>query len=85
MFGLFKKKKKKDANSLMLADLNGEPLKEGDLVESLRYELGRSKIIIGEGGQLLYESVETGKQVSWALMVDAATNLQKVRKIQGND
>ena len=80
MFGLFKKKEKKD-NAPMLADLNGEPLKEGDVVESLRYELGKSKIVAGEGGQLFYESLQTGKQVSWALMVDAATNLQKVRKI----
>lgn len=79
MFGLFKKKEKKKHQPI-LADLNNQPLQEGDVVESLRYELGKCRIIMGEKG-LVYESVENGKQVSWHLMVDAATDLQKVKKI----
>jgi len=79
MFGLFKKKEKKKHQPL-LADLNQEPLQEGDLVESLRYNLGKCRIISDEKG-LVYESLETGKQVRWHLMVDAATDLQKVKKL----
>ena len=82
MFGLFKKKdKSKDANKPILADINNEPLQPGDMVESLRYDLGKCKLITNEKGHLTYKSVESGKEVNWALMVDAATNLQKVRKI----
>ncbi|MFP4094758.1 MAG: hypothetical protein ACLFUB_09745 [Cyclobacteriaceae bacterium] len=79
MFGLFKRKEKKKHQPI-LADLNQEPLQAGDLVESMRYGLGKCRIIEGEKG-LVYESIENGKQVSWHLMVDAATDLQKVRKI----
>jgi hypothetical protein len=79
MFGLFKKNEKKKHQPI-LADLNNQPLQEGDIVESLRYGLGKCRIIMGEKG-LAYESLENGKQVSWHLMVDAATDLQKVRKI----
>lgn len=79
MFGLFKKKKKKE-HQPVLADLNNHPLHEGDVVESLRYGLGKCRIIMGEKG-LIYESIENGKQVSWHLMVDAATDLQKVKKV----
>lgn len=81
MFGLFKKKDKNGSGTPVLSDLNGNPLQEGDVVESLRYNMGKSKVITGDDGQVFYESLETGKQVSWALMVDAATNLQKVKKI----
>jgi hypothetical protein len=31
---------------------------------------------------MAYESVETGKVVTWHLMIDAATELQKVKKIE---
>ncbi|WPP53242.1 hypothetical protein [Catalinimonas niigatensis] len=79
MFGLFKKNDKKKHQPI-LADLNNQPLIEGDIVESLRYGLGKCRIIMGEKG-LVYESIENGKQVSWHLMVDAATDLQKVKKI----
>jgi hypothetical protein len=83
MFGLFKNKKDRQAssNAPVLADLNNQPLQVGDLVESLRYDLGKCKLVTDEDGHILYESLESGKQVSWALMVDAATSLQKVRKI----
>ncbi|UCG26887.1 MAG: hypothetical protein JSV24_07865, partial [Bacteroidales bacterium] len=57
------------------------PLKEGDIVESLRYEMGRCKILVTEEGYI-YESLDTGKRVSWAKMIDATTENQKVRKIE---
>ena len=81
MFRIFKKggpKKKKLPN---LADFDGNPLKEGDIVESLRYEMGKCKLLSTEEG-FIYESLETGKQVSWAKMIDASTENQKVRKIE---
>ncbi|MEM6840823.1 MAG: hypothetical protein AAF944_26165 [Bacteroidota bacterium] len=78
MFGFFKKKK--ETHIPILADLNNEPLQEGDIVESLRYDLGKCRVIATEKG-LAYESMENGKEVSWHLMVDASTDLQKVRKI----
>lgn len=81
MFGLFKKNnKKEDKHQPILADLNQEPLQEGDIVQALRYDLGKCRVIYAEKG-LTYESIENGKQVSWHLMVDAATDLQKVKKI----
>ncbi len=80
MFQLFKKSsgKKKQPK---LEDLNGNPLKEGDIVESLRYELGKCRIVLSEEGYI-YESLDTGKRVSWAKMIDATTENQKVRKIE---
>ena len=63
-----------------MADLDQNPLKAGDIVDALRYDLGKSKIIKTEKG-LAYESLETGKVVLWHLMIDAATELQKVRKL----
>ena len=76
MFGLFKKRKKKK----QLKDYDGQPLKVGDKVLSLRYELGECILVEGEKG-IEYESVETGKRVSYAWMIDAHTENQKVRKI----
>ncbi len=83
MFGLFKNNNhnKENAHQPILADLNQEPLQEGDMVQALRYDLGKCRVIYAEKG-LTYESVENGKQVSWHLMVDAATDLQKVKKIK---
>ncbi len=78
MFGLFKKKK--TTHTPVLADLNNEPISEGDIVQSLRYELGKCRVITTDKG-LAYESLENGKQVGWHLMVDASTDLQKVRKV----
>ena len=81
MFNIFKKKSKFDGSSnLRMADLDQNPLKPGDLVDALRYDLGKSRVIETEKG-LAYESLETGKVVTWHLMVDAATELQKVKKI----
>ena len=81
MFQLFKKNSTKKKKQPKLADLDGNPLKEGDIVESLRYELGKCRIILSEEGYI-YESLDTGKRVSWAKMIDATTENQKVRKIE---
>lgn len=80
MAALFKKSKK-SGSELSFVDLDGIPLSEGDMVISLRYELGRCRIIRTENG-MAYESVESGKQVGWAKMIDASTKNQKVRKIR---
>ena len=64
-----------------MADLDQNPIKAGDVVDALRYDLGKSKVIETEKG-LAYESLETGKIVTWHLMVDAATELQKVKKLE---
>jgi len=66
---------------LQLVDIDGTPLTVGDLVMSLRYELGTCRLIEAEQGYA-YESVQSGQQVSYLRMVDAATTYQKVRKIQ---
>ena len=75
MFGLFKKKKKE----LILFDLEGNPLAEGDLVLSLRYEMGECKLVKTEQG-FEYQSLESDTRMSWVKMIDAATERQKVRK-----
>jgi hypothetical protein len=82
MFNFFKKKDKPDKSSnLRMADLDQNPIKPGDMVDALRYDLGESRVIETEKG-LAYESIETGKVVTWHLMIDAATELQKVKKIE---
>ncbi len=87
MFNLFKKKNETQPKetpakpSIELSDLNGIPLQEGDVVDCLRYDLGRCKIVL-VGKIYRYESLATGQQVSWLRMIDASTNLQKVRKIK---
>ncbi|NQT78634.1 MAG: hypothetical protein HQ565_13055 [Bacteroidetes bacterium] len=75
-------KKKKETLPVML-DLDGKPLKEGDIVESLRYDLGKCRII-KTGEMYAYESLESGEKVSWARMIDAASKKQKVRKSTQN-
>jgi hypothetical protein len=80
MFRLFKSSKDKAKSNLKLEDLDHNPLKEGDLVQSLRYDLGKCRIIKTENG-IEYESLQTGKKVNWSLMIDAATELQKVKKL----
>ena len=73
MFGLFKKKKE-----LILLDLEGNQINEGDIVESLRYDLGECKLVKVEDS-FEYESITDGERVSWLKMIDAATERQKVR------
>ena len=81
MFDFLKRKERNNGTTNpQMVDLDKNPLKPGDIVDALRYDLGKSKVIKTEKG-LAYESIETGKIVTWHLMVDAATELQKVRKI----
>ncbi len=78
MFGLFKKKEKDTLPQL--TDLNNNPLAPGDLVEVLRYDLGKSKLILVDN-IYYYESIKSGEQVSWLKMIDASSDNQKVKKI----
>ena len=75
MFGLFKKKKKE----LVLFDLEGNPLAEGDIVLSLRYDMGECKLVKTENG-FEYQSIDGDTKVTWLKMIDAATERQKVMK-----
>jgi hypothetical protein len=79
MAGLFSKKSGK--GKLQFADLEGQPLKEGDMVMSLRYELGECRIIKTDEG-FAYESLANGEKVSYVKMIDAATGYQKVKKLE---
>jgi hypothetical protein len=78
MAGLFSKKSGR--SKLRFVDLEGQPLSEGDTVLSLRYELGECRILNTEQG-MVYESLASGKQMSYVKMIDAATGYQKVRKL----
>ena len=75
MFGIFKKKKKE----LVLFDLEGNVLAEGDIVVSLRYDMGECKLVKTENG-FEYHSLAKDIQTTWLKMIDAATERQKVRK-----
>lgn len=66
--------------SIKLVDIEGTPLSGGDLVMSLRYDLGTCRLVEIEKGYE-YESLASGEKVSYLRMVDAATTFQKVRKI----
>lgn len=84
MFRFFRKSRNGKSESkptLRMMDIDGQPLKVGDLVMSLRYELGTCRLVEGEQGYA-YESVQSGQQVSYLRMIDAATTYQKVRKIE---
>ena len=76
MFGLFKKKPKEKQPPKLL-DLNGNPIVEGSIVTSLRYDLGDCKVELVEL-EYFYVSIEKGERVSYARMVDAITENQKV-------
>ena len=81
MFDFLKFNKKNQAKEEpQMTDLDSKPLKEGDIVESLRYDMGRSRVIMTNKG-LGYESLVTGKIITWHYMVDAATSMQKVKKV----
>ena len=83
MFNFFRKKPDNGKTPPLpeLYDLNDKQLEVGDKVESLRYELGKSELIL-ENGQYYYQSLETGKKVIWLKMVDAITEKQKVKKLE---
>lgn len=77
MFGLFKKKPK-EKQPPQLLDLNSKPIKEGDIVTSMRYDLGKCRVML-EGLEYFYESIDKpGEKVSYIRMVDAITENQKV-------
>ena len=76
----FNKEETPKDDPLML-DLDNKPLNDGDIVEVLRYDMGKSRVIMTEKG-LGYESMENGKIITWHYMVDAATSLQKVKKLE---
>jgi hypothetical protein len=79
VFNLFSKKHKKKESPQMV-DLNGNALKQGDIVISHRYDL--DKCVVGKDGQgFYYESIESKKKVYSILMVDAANERQKVSKV----
>lgn len=87
MFQFFKSNKNHKQNAkpnkkdeIQMVDVEGKPLKEGDIVMSLRYELGKCKILTSENG-FEYESLDTGERVHYLKMVDASTSFQKVRKL----
>ncbi len=85
LFDFFKKNpeqsKKTSTPQPVMADLEHNPLQVGDVVEVLRYDLGKCRIVRTENGYD-YESLLTGERVSWLRMIDAATQLQKVKKSQ---
>ncbi len=76
MAGLFRRGSGK--SKLQFADLDGQALKEGDTVMSLRYDLGECRIISTEEG-MAYESLSSGEKVNYVRMIDAATGYQKVK------
>ncbi|WP_422356223.1 hypothetical protein [Roseivirga pacifica] len=76
MFGLFKKKPKEKQPPKLL-DLNNNPIVEGSVVKSLRYELGVC-IVELEGLEYFYVSKDSGQRISYTKMVDAITENQKV-------
>lgn len=79
MLGWFKKKDKKKTAPQLL-DIDGIPLEPGDKVEVLRYELGECELTL-EGLHYYYVSESSGEKVSYAKMIDASTEQQKVRKV----
>lgn len=79
MIKLFKKKPK-EKQPPQLLDIDGNPISEGDIVLSHRYELGKCEVTL-EGLQYFYISKKSGKKVSYVKMVDAITGQQKVKKV----
>ncbi|MEM9325464.1 MAG: hypothetical protein AAGA85_07405 [Bacteroidota bacterium] len=78
MFSIFRKKKEEDAIPQLL-DLHGQPIEAGDVVTSLRYDLGDCTLELEET-QYFYRSITSGQRVSYVKMVDAVTGHQKVLK-----
>lgn len=83
MFGLFKKKPKENQPPNLL-DLNGNPIVEGSVVKSLRYEMGECTVEL-EGLEYFYVSKKTGEKVSYTRMVDAITENQKVLLVKEDE
>jgi len=83
MFGLFKKKPKEKTPANIL-DMNGNPIVEGSVVRSLRYELGECVVELDEL-EYFYVSRKTGQRISYTKMVDAITENQKVLLLDSNE
>ena len=83
MFGLFKKKPKEPTPPKLL-DLNSNPIVEGSVVKSLRYELGECVVEL-EGLEYFYVSKSSGQRISYTKMVDAITENQKVLLLGSSD
>lgn len=77
--GLFNRRKGK--SKIQFTDLEGQPLKAGDHVMSLRYDMGECRIVETDTG-MAYQSLATGQQVSYVKMIDAATGYQKVKRLE---
>lgn len=82
MLKFFKKKENHQKARPRLEDINHQPLQVGDKVESLRYNMGICEIQLDEEDQVVYFSLVNGEKVSWLKMIDAATECQKVKKIE---
>lgn len=83
MFGLFKKKPKEKQLPRLL-DLNNNPIVEGAVVKSLRYEIGECTVEL-DGLEYFYVSKKSGERVSYTRMVDAITENQKVVLVMEGD
>ncbi|HAA14103.1 MAG TPA: hypothetical protein DCE41_21375 [Cytophagales bacterium] len=80
MLNLFKRQRSKGNKLPALQDLDKNPLQEGDVVEALRYNLGKSRLLVIDEAYV-YESLDTGEQVHYTRMIDAITECQKVKKL----
>lgn len=82
LFDFFKKSNgaARKESALQMTDMDNNSLQEGDMVEAMRYDLGRCKLVRAEKGYE-YESLATGRRVSYLRMVDAITGCQKVKKV----
>ena len=78
VFGFSKKGEKN--SDIPMVDIDGNALKAGDEVISLRYGPGRSLMQIIDG-EYYYESLETHEKIGWVRMVDAITRRQKGSKV----
>lgn len=79
MINFFKKSKKKKIPQLF--DLDNNLLEAGDIVESLRYDLGKCEVVFDDTN-LFYKPINGGDPISWLKMIDASTDRQKVRKVE---
>ena len=76
MLGIFRKKEQE----FVLYDLEGNALEVGDIVLSLRYDMGECKLL-KTGNGFEYQPINGGHSVSWLKMIDATTERQKVKKV----
>lgn len=80
MLNLFSRNRKSRKKLPVLQDLNKQRLQEGDVVEALRYNLGKARLLFVDD-TFVYESLDTGERVPYTRMIDAITECQKVKKL----